>query len=238
MVNFKIEELRKRAFILYEGMDGVDRVNRQLKRVAPDEDAMDAAQIKEALSNIIKNVFVDHVGLDRTRELLAQEVTHVPGYHRFVKEDQERISIPERIQMMGWMAAVIVALVLAVVVFMLSYTNFFNPLESCDLKKENVSRDSCFRASALSSGNVSVCERMSSPEASYNCVALLGIRNNDTAMCATIPADTLDFQTARNRCIMCVAFNLHRISVCSTLDNPIKEAECAHQIETGRALSC
>ena len=88
-MNPKIEDLRKKAFVLYQGLDGVERVNHEVKKMGTAEDKLNEYEMKICLNNIIKNVFVDFVGLEKTKEVLAQEVTHVPGYHRTVEEDRK-----------------------------------------------------------------------------------------------------------------------------------------------------
>lgn len=234
----KIEELRKKAFMLYGGPDGVERVNREVKKTGRKEDDLNETELKMVLNNIIKNAFIDYVGLDKTKELLAKEVTHIPGYHRIIEEDKSRIHIISRINFMRWFVRFIILVIIALIVSVGYYTMKFNRVEYCGKKTNVAARDMCFTTLALRETNISVCDELSTRTKKYSCYGSVGIKLNDTKVCSMIPSDELLLMGMHDRCILCVAFNQGNRSLCTNFISPNREAECLHQLDRGYTLIC
>lgn len=237
-MNPKIEDLRKKAFVLYEGPDGVQKVDQAVKKTGVSEDELKDEQLKLVLNRIIKNVFIDYVGLERTKEVLAKETLHVPGYHRTVEEKRGKIHILERINFTKWFVVAVVALLILVVAVAVYYTTTFQTVKLCDKKTDPAERDRCFLSLALSTANVTLCDKLSTQKATYNCYGSVGMKLNDTEICKRVPGEDIDLMAIHDKCIMCVAFNLNNESLCRSFMNPMKVAECETQLERGYSLVC
>jgi hypothetical protein len=236
-MNPKIEDLRKKAFMLYGGPHGVDLVNKEVKRLGIAEGNLNEYQLKIVLNNIIKGVFIDYVGLDKTKELLAKEVTHVPGYHMAIEEENEPIHILERFRFMRVLKVFLALSVLMVFALGVYYVTFFNTVELCE-KKQGEIRDACFLTLAMHQANLTFCDKLSTAEKAFNCYGQVGIKLNRTDVCEEIPPDEPESMTIRDKCVMCVAFKLSNKSMCGSFINPMRKDECITQIERHRTLAC
>jgi hypothetical protein len=234
----KIEDLRKKAFLLYEGPDGVERVDKEVKKMGVNEDKLNEYELKIVLNNIIKNVFIDRVGLEQTKELLSQQTLHVPGYHRTVEEKRGNIHIFERIQFMKWFVVFVCLLLILLVIGVVYYITSFNPLEACEKKNDVDVRDPCILGLALNKLNITYCDKLSTQGKIYNCYGVVGMGLRDMRICRSIPGDDLDLMGVHDRCITCVAFYLRNSSMCASFTSPIKQEDCESQLDRGYSLIC
>ncbi|MBD3388458.1 MAG: hypothetical protein GF416_05250 [Candidatus Altiarchaeales archaeon] len=234
----KIEDLRKKAYMLYGGLDGVERVNREVKKMGIEEDKLNKHQEKIVLNNIIKNVFIDHVGLERAKDLLVKEVTHVPGYHRSVQENKDRIHIFERSNFMKWFVRFMVLLLVGLVFLAARYAMSFNRTEFCGQKKDVDARDICFQTLALGQNNLTYCDQLSTLQKKYQCYGSIGIAVNNSDYCLMIPDNEIALMGIRDKCILCVAFTLKNDSKCMLFRSSIKQEDCKSQLERGYSLIC
>jgi hypothetical protein len=234
----KIEDLRKKAFVLYSGPKGPELVNREIKKFGIKEEKLNDYQLKLVLNNIIKNVFVDFIGLESTKLALAQDVTHVPGYHTVIEEDTESIHIFERINFMRTFTIFIAVLIVLVVSIGVYYVVTFNRVELCDNKKEVSGRDACFLTLASGHRNITFCDKLSDSQRIYSCYSLVGKDLNDTKICDRIPTDQVDLIVLHNNCLMCIAVTLKNESMCRSFQNQIQVDECLTQIERKVSLTC
>jgi hypothetical protein len=238
-MNPKIEDLRRKAFVVYGGMKGVELVNVEVKKMGVKEDKLNDDQAKTVLNNIIKNVFIELIGYDKTKAFLAEEVSHVPGYRSLTEEDGgEKIHILERAQFTKWFTIFVTILIIAVVIWMGSYINTFDPYGLCDKKPPGTSRDMCFMDLGLKWRNVSLCHEIEDREQMYNCFGSVAIKLNDTDLCGAIPATDVELMAVHDKCIMCIAFTMRNKSMCSQFMSEIRQAECEHQLDRGMSLSC
>jgi len=233
-----LEDLRKKAFLLYSGPKGPELVNREIKKFGIKEDKLNSYQLKILLNNAIKTVFIDYVGFEATKNALAQDVTHVPGYHTTVLEDTESVHILERFQFMRWVVAFIVLMILGVVLLGVYYMLMFNKANLCESKKDLDGKDACFLSLASSRANVSFCDRMSTNNRMYNCYSVVGRKYNDTGICDRIPGDEVDLIVLHDNCQLCVAVSLRNKSLCKAFLNPITADECISQMDRKVSLTC
>lgn len=238
MVNPKIEDLRKKAFLLYSGLQGVELVNKEVKKMGSKEDKLNEYQLKIVLNNIIKNVFIDFVGYDATKELLAKEVTHVSGYHMNIEEDQSKIHIFERIQMMKIITILLVVLFIIVALGGYYYTRSFDPADVCEAKRGDTGRDACYLTLAMSIVNVTFCDRIKTEMTRLNCYGTMGVALTSMRLCNQVPGDNPELMAIHDKCVMCIAYKLKNVSLCSDFMSPFKGVECTTQIERGQSLSC
>jgi len=234
----KVEDLRKKAFVLYQGMDGVERVNHEVKKMGTEEDKFNEYELKMCLNSIIKNVFIDYVGLERAKEALAADVIHVPGYHRTVEEEREKTTILERIQFMKLFVRLVVLAFILLIAGAVYYVTSIDKVEACEMKKDIGGKDMCFLALALKEGNITFCDRLSSQPKAYNCYSSVGTKFSDIGVCKLIPGEIADFMAMHDKCIMCVAFNLKNRSMCTSFMSPMKQMECESQLERDYSLVC
>jgi hypothetical protein len=236
----KIEDLRKKAYLLYDGLEGVERVNHEVKRFGIKEEKLNQYQIKLVLNNIIKNVFVDKAGIEKTKQLLALEVKAIPGYTNMLDRDEgEKTRITDKINFMAVIVAFVAVLMIALIVGVVYYMMSFEQVSLCHNKPEGDQRDNCYYLVALNDQNASVCENVDSLQRRYSCMAQVAQSTKDIDICMRIPAtDNLENIILYDKCISCVAYNLGNFSMCKNLKNPIKIEECRTQIERGYSLNC
>lgn len=239
-MNHNIEDLRKKAWVLYGGQEGVERVNWEVRNAGVNEDNISPKMEKYLLNKIIKNVFIEYVGMERTREILAQDIKHLRGYHvGESKSDQEsKIRILEKFNFKKLVLLILALGFAAVLGFIWFYISAFDPLEACESRKDTQVRDNCFMIVAVDRMNVTVCDRIVLENARYNCYSRIGRSMNSTDICLMIPSHDIELIDLRQRCIMCVAFDTNSLRTCRLMDNPGKQAECESQIERGRSLIC
>ncbi|MFH0861523.1 MAG: hypothetical protein V1875_00700 [Candidatus Altiarchaeota archaeon] len=238
MPNPKLEDLRKKAFLLYAGPKGPELVNKEIKKLGIKEDKLNEYQLKILLNNVIKTVFIDFVGLEATKKALAQDVTHVPGYHTFIEEESEPIHILERFRFMRWVVAFLALSIVGVLFLGGYYMLSFDREGLCDNKKDVDGRDACYLSLASSRGNVSFCDSLSVSNRRYNCYSLIGRKLNDTLICDRIPGNDVGLIVMHDNCLMCVAVSLKNGSMCKSFHNPITVDECLSQMDRAISLSC
>ncbi len=237
-VNPKIEDLRKKAYVLYDGPTGPELVNKTFKTFDLKEDGLTAEDEKRVLNGIIKAVFVDHVGLEKAKEMLSKEVTHVSGYHTPVQADEERVTVIERIRFLPWLFAIIaifMALILAATVY---YGLSFSVPEKCESAEPGPNRDACFMSLAVSEKSVSMCDEISTLPRTYACYGTLGNLLENASLCRMIPDNEIELAGIRDKCIMCVAYKTRDAKVCQVFTNPIRVSECEAQTTRSFTLAC
>jgi len=237
-MNPKIEGLRKRAFMLYAGPDGVKLVNREVRKAGIKEEELNDAQLKAVLNNIIKNVFIDYIGLDKTKELLTKDVTHISGYHMNVEEEYHKIHIFERIKFTRWIFVFLVAFIVLVIAWEAYYAQSFNSVQLCEKKKDIQAMDDCYLAIAMSKVNITMCENLSTDLKRFHCYSTLAVKLNDVSSCQKIPLTDVDLIDDRDRCITCVAYNLHNMSLCDKVISQVKQDACVTQLDRKMSLTC
>jgi hypothetical protein len=191
-MNDKIEELRKRAFILYGGPRGVELVNRELKKNRLQEDKLEGEELKKVLNDMIQNVFINYVGAEKTRLILLKEVTHISGYQRSVTEKQGKIHILEHVHFTKWILVFIALLLVLMIGYWYFYASRFNPLDLCDRKKDPELRDACYMTIAMKTGNAVLCENITSKDKVLNCLSSIAVMMNDSETCKQIPVADLN----------------------------------------------
>jgi len=235
----RLEDLRKKAYMLYGGPEGVKRVQKQIGKVGVREDDMTEEQVKKAMNLIIKHVFIDFVGLEKSKLVLSKPVTHIPGYtppEEPILED--KISLLERFKFTKMLVIILAIATLGLLVGISYYTLTFDKTVACDVKKDVNSRDQCYLTVALTKYNASVCDKLSTLEQTYSCYNSVGVHLNDTSICKLIPKDDVNLMALHDKCLTCIAFNLNNISMCRDFISPQKELECESQIERGYSLLC
>jgi hypothetical protein len=237
-MNPKLEDLRKKAFILYNGMDGVELVNKEIKRIGIKEEKLNQYQLKNLLNTIIKKIFIDHIGLEKTKEILAMDVTHLPGYHTVIEEDTTPIHIFERIHFAKWFILIMASILVLLTAYVYYYISSFDPMTVCDRKKITEERDSCFSLLAMKAGNTSVCDLVVNQQKRYTCISHIAVKIGKIDICETIPGDDSYGVTLHDRCISCIAYNLNNKSLCSSFMSPITQEECLMQIDRRQSLTC
>ena len=239
-MNQKIEDLRRKAFVLYGGQEGIDRVNWEVVNAGVDEDRITAKMEKYLLNKIIKNVFIEYVGLDRAKQILATEVAHIHGYQsgKSAKGKFSKIRILERVNFIRIMVIAIIIGFFSLIGFVIWYTSSFDPVDSCREKTTEVSADSCFIQVALARNNLTLCDEIMDIQKKYNCYSAIGVKTNNTEICGFIPYSDPELQAKQDRCYMCLAFQTSSFRTCKLIKNYVKQAECESQIERGRSLIC
>jgi hypothetical protein len=237
-MNPKIEDLRKKAFLLYGGPHGPDLINKQLKGMGVSEDGLSEEQLKTVLNAIIKSVFVDYVGFEKAKEILAKDVAHVAGYHMKVQAEEEHVRIFERIHILPWLVLLMAAIIAVFFGAFIYYTASFDVKDFCKGKAEGPDRDSCFLSLALKNANVSFCDELSTTGKTYACYGGVGVKLNDTRICRMIPDNQPDVIPLHDKCIMCVAYRMRNQSICKYFTNPMTEAECEQQVTRTLTLAC
>jgi len=234
----KLEDLRKKAFLLYNGMEGVELVNREIKRLGIKEDSINQYQLKILLNTIIKKLFIDYIGLEKSKEILAMDVTHLPGYHVVIEEDTTQIHIFERINFIKWFIVLMVGLLVSAGIYVFYYVSSFDSTAICAKKAPGDAKDSCYMILALHINNYSLCNSIESSKQHYNCISSIAVKLNDSESCDKIPGDDVDTILLHDRCISCIAFNLNNKSLCTSFMSPITQDGCQMQIERHQSLTC
>jgi hypothetical protein len=237
-MNDKIEELRKRAFLLYGGPLGVELINRELKKNRLQEDKLEGEKLKEVLNEMIQNVFINYVGYDKTREILQKEVTHISGYQRSVTEKQGKIHILEHVHFTKWLVIFIAFVMVLIIGYWLFYASSFNLVDLCSKKKDQELKDGCYLSVAVASRDIAVCAKIVDRDKIMNCLSSIAVKNNDSETCKQIPVDDLTTLIIHDKCISCVAFAMHNSSICRSFSDPNREEDCRRQINSGRSLIC
>ncbi|MFH1055940.1 MAG: hypothetical protein V1744_07615 [Candidatus Altiarchaeota archaeon] len=238
-MNPKIEELRKKAFVVYEGMDGVSNVNKEIKKMGVAEDELKDEQLKVLMNNIIKNVFINRIGIEKTKEILAKENLHLPGYRPdFKTEKMEQIRIFERISFNKWAVVFIAIILVLIAASVVYYALMFDLADTCERKKDTWERDSCFVTLALSRKNDTVCDKVGDEMKRFNCYAQTGIELKSMEVCKRIPSDDIETTVMYEKCVMCVAYKLDNRSLCYSFISPFKQSDCVTQIMRRQSLIC
>ena len=234
----KIEDLRKKAFLLYGGPHGIEMVNQEIKKMGVKEDQLNEYQVKIVLNSIIKHLFIDFVGLEKSKELLAKDTTHVAGYKMVIEADTQAIHVLERFHFREHITIIVGVMILILIVVGAFYILSFNSVELCEGKKAGPTRDHCFILLSLNKANITFCEKLGDRAKQLNCFGQVGIKLNDTKICDRIPSEDTDTMAIHDKCVMCIAFKLGNVSMCRNFMNPIREAECEHQLDRGVSLEC
>jgi hypothetical protein len=237
-MNEKIEELRKRAYLLYGGPKGVELVNRQMRKNRQQEDKLEGEELKEVLNDIIQSVFIDYIGPDKTREILLKKVTHISGYKRSFTEKQGKIRIFEHVHFSKMLVVFIGFLVVLLVAYWLFYASSFNPLDLCEKKKDPELKDACYMSIAMSTRDTILCGKIGLRDKVLNCLSSVAVMTNDSNICKQIPVSDLSTLVIHDKCITCVAFSLRNATLCRSFADPNREDECKRQLTTGRSLIC
>jgi hypothetical protein len=238
MVNPDIEELRKKAYILYDGMYGPKRVNDVIKRHGKKEDKLEKQEVEELKKQILKEVFVDQYGMERTKEVMRREIAHLSSYKSTAEQELEITRIKDKFNLTKWMFIGFLLLLIGLGAIGGYYLIAYDPLDVCDSMSGQVARDSCFLNLALASGNSTYCGNISVRNHAFNCIRSVAVKYNNTEICEQIPQENVELMAMHDNCIICISYKLRRVSICSLLRDPVKEAECMNQIDTGRALNC
>jgi len=237
-VNPKIEDLRKKAYVLYDGPTGPELVNKTFKAFGLKEDKLTADDEKRALNGIIKAVFVDHIGMDKTKEILSKEVTHVTGYHTAIQGDEERVTVVERVRFLPWLFAIIGVFMVLILAAAAYYGLSFSVPEKCESDESGPNRDACFMSLAMSQKKVSMCDEISTLQRTYACYGALGNMLKNASLCRMIPDNDVELAGIRDKCIMCVAYKTRDSKVCQVFTNPIRVSECEAQTTRSFTLAC
>ena len=178
--------------------------------------------------------------MERAKEVLAMEVSHVHGYQTGQKKSDmlSKIRIIERVNFLRVIVLVVILFMGGILALAVYYTSQFDPIDACSGKEDPVAHDSCYLQVALSRYNESLCHGIFDEKIKWNCVGQLGVFLNDTKICGTIPYNDPLMIEYQDRCFSCIAFKLSSFGTCREIKNYVRQSECESQIERGRSLIC
>jgi hypothetical protein len=234
----KLEELRKKAFILYGGREGVEKVGNEIRKFGIPEDQLNDYQLKIVLNNIIKHVFIDKAGLEEAKKVLSMKVTHVPGYQPFIEIDESKIRITSKINFMKTLVRVIVVLAVVVAAVFWFYIKSFDPLEVCDRKETLEVREMCYKNLAITSKNHTICDKLSGRMDVLNCYYKIAVNTKEYTICDKIPTDTPEQYSIYSKCFTCMA-NLNRNeTLCSKIKDLFEQQQCRDKVRSDMSIAC
>jgi hypothetical protein len=246
-MNLKVEDLRRKAWIGYGGEQGVNLVNRQVIEYGLDEENLTEEQEKELLNRIIKKVFVEPLGLDKTKHLLAMEVKHLPGYdtqkmHQGMDpkkpiDEVRRIEISDKTDIKKFILAFMLISAFILSAVFAYYAISFKPSDACE-RKTAADRDECYLLLAITQKEPLFCEKISSQDTMHSCIYSVSVSSQNMELCEKIPGDSHQNIDLRMRCQMCVAFKSSDTSLCNELGDTLRSDECKRHIERGFSAIC
>ncbi len=237
-MNLKIETLKKRAWVLYGGQDGLDAVNREVSKFGFGEEGLTPKQESILVNNIVKNVFVAKVGIEKARAALKVDVKDVRGYPSDQPPTQlEHAKINEETNFKFMVMLLLLVAIAGVGAMALFYFSVFNPSKVCE-GKTGIERDNCFQLLGMTEKNATFCGKLSTPVKRYGCLSTVAVALNDSMMCEEIPVNPKELAEIKYRCMMCIAFKKRDTRKCIALEDPIRIEDCYKQIERGMSLAC
>ncbi len=237
-MNPKIEDLRKKAYLVYGGYDGVELVNKEVRNFGILEDQLNAYQMKIVLNNIIKHVFIDKIGLDESKIVLGQKVTHVPGYHSYIQKDDEKIQIKTKIDFMKTIVKVIIVFFIIIAFIFWFYMSSFSEREFCETKNPVKVRDKCYNSMALNTVNHTLCSNISIQKEAHNCHYYVAIKAKDHKICEKIPAEHPEHLKTHVKCMTCLANIERNSSICELIKDFFSQRRCKETIRADNSLAC
>ncbi|MBD3261213.1 MAG: hypothetical protein GF334_05940 [Candidatus Altiarchaeales archaeon] len=224
-----IEDLRKKAYIAYQGQDGPDAVDRILRKLQVPGRQLNNYELKQVQNYIIKDVFLNRFGVEQAKGYLRMDTSHVPGYHPFDEAPQEKkTKITVNLKVMQQIAVVLTMLLILALIFGFFYTLTFNPITTCK-GKTGEDRDICFSQQAETQTDPAFCRQINTSFHRNKCYLKIAVKTLNMSLCNQIPDKPENAEQVKI-CVTCIAKKLAQPSMCERLGDSVRINFCENQV--------